>query len=66
MMKDQPMFQAVIANIAALTAGIETRTVEMMPMRAYASAQKGSASGSLQAGIQLVDISLSRLSATII
>ena len=33
---------------AAATGGSDTSSVEMMPMSAYASAQKGSASGSLQ------------------
>lgn len=39
---------AVMARSARVTGGSATRTVEMMPMSAYASAQNGSASGSLQ------------------
>jgi len=38
---------AVILISAAATGGMATSTVEMMPMSEYASAQKGSASGSL-------------------
>ena len=39
---------AVIFSSAAATGGKDTSTVEMMPMSEYASAQKGSASGSLR------------------
>lgn len=38
----------VTAYMPILTNGMETSTVDMMPIKAYASAQKGSASGSLQ------------------
>ena len=36
---------------AVATGGMDTSSVEMMPMREYARAQKGNASGSLQAQI---------------
>ena len=38
----------MIFSSAAAMGGKDTSTVEMMPMSEYASAQKGSASGSLQ------------------
>lgn len=40
--------QAVMARRAEVTKGMETSTLEMMPISAYASAQNGSASGSLK------------------
>lgn len=48
--------QAVMAKMLARTAGMDTRTVEMMPMRAYDNAQKGNASGSLHRHTQAAPI----------
>ena len=41
----------MIFKRAEATGGMATSSVEMMPMREYARAQKGSASGSLQVQI---------------